>query len=992
MGASKQIHATVFFLLFISITLLISKVAYSFGDINIGCPELEKQSLAKLKQSLKDPKNHLSSWDVKVDCCKWKGVVCRNHNITSTAHVHQLYLQNNGLSGNINPSLVNLKHLRHLDLSLNNFEVTIPSFIGSLTHLKYLNLSDAGFHGKIPHTIGNLSFLHTLDLNGSVRVTADSIDWLYGLSRLEYLNLNYVDLSKAADWFRVINRLPSLTQLHFAFCNLDSIPDDIVVSFNLATSLTFLDLSHNKFNSYTLPSWIFQLKNLLHLDLSFNNLNGPIPTLTNATKLQYIDLSKNHFNSTIPDWLYWCKDLEFVHFSYSLLHGTISNAVANLTSLKTLDFFGNNLAGKIPREISQMCKLEFLFLTYNAFEGDISDSFGNMSQCFLTSLKLLCMRGNRLSGQLTDQFGDFTRMQHLHFGGNSFSGEIPASLGKLKSLVEISLYGNKFTGNLPESFGQLSNLEDLYADDNVLLEGVVTENHFANLTKLKTFTASGSHLTLNVSSNWVPPFKVTTLRLGSWNLLLGQGARVLLWLETQKNTISELDLSKTGISGEVPSWFWEIRVLNLSHNHLYGEIPPIIGLPNEYMYLSSNQFSGSLPQISHAMKELDLSNNSLSSGTSHLLCGSSAKAYDLEILHLGGNQLSGKLPDCWMKWPALKYLNIGNNAMFGSIPNSMGFLSNLQSLNLYGNRFSGDIPFQMQNCTELVKMELSENDLDRNIPTWVGKKLLKLKFLILSSNKMKGEIPREICELSSLQILDLSHNKLSGAIPSCVCNFNAMATKRSLAEYNYSQTFFIDSALVGTKGSDLQYDTILSLVTSIDLSSNNLSGYIPKEITSLVELRSLNLSRNHFSGPIPHKLGDMKQLEYLDLSRNALSGHIPDSLSLLSLLSHLDLSFNNLTGRIPESTQLLGLDGRSFIGNDVCGPPLTRSCSHGNGLTGEHEDDDGYSEIEWFYVSSSLGYAVGFSAVCATLVLNKSWREVYFQSLEHMWSRLRLSS
>ncbi|KAG6408274.1 hypothetical protein SASPL_131279 [Salvia splendens] len=60
--------------------------------------------------------NLLSSWDSKVDCCKWKGVICSN----STGHVEQLHLRNNpSLQGQINPSLLNL--------SQNNLRQTIPS-------------------------------------------------------------------------------------------------------------------------------------------------------------------------------------------------------------------------------------------------------------------------------------------------------------------------------------------------------------------------------------------------------------------------------------------------------------------------------------------------------------------------------------------------------------------------------------------------------------------------------------------------------------------------------------------------------------------------------------------------------------------------------------------------------------------------------------------------------------------------------------------------
>ena len=88
------------------------------------------------------------------------------------------------------------------------------------------------------------------------------------------------------------------------------------------------------------------------------------------------------------------------------------------------------------------------------------------------------------------------------------------------------------------------------------------------------------------------------------------------------------------------------------------------------------------------------------------------------------------------------------------------------------------------------------------------------------------------------------------------------------------------------KGKELNYGSISRVfdtnMMSIDLSSNNLSGEIPEEITTLDALVNLNLSQNRFSGVVPNKIGEMQSLESLDLSRNNLSREIPASLSSLT--------------------------------------------------------------------------------------------------------------
>ncbi|KAK9995897.1 hypothetical protein SO802_020583 [Lithocarpus litseifolius] len=206
--------------------------------------------------------------------------------------------------------------------------------------------------------------------------------------------------------------------------------------------------------------------------------------------------------------------------------------------------------------------------------------------------------------------------------------------------------------------------------------------------------------------------------------------------------------------------------------------------------------------------------------------------------------------------------------------------------------------------------------------------------LNLLSNNFYGQIPDELCALTSLQILDLSHNKLFGSIPKCVNNFITMARNNNLdypiafifpsLNYSYGP---IEGELLVIKGKSLEYSTTLRLVNIIDLSNNNLLGEIPKEVASLQGRQSLNLSFNILTRRIPENIGDMRSIESIDFSINQLSGQIPQSMSSLAFLSHLNLSNNNLIGRIPSSTQLQNLRASNFFGNKLCGPPLTDNCT-----------------------------------------------------------------
>ncbi|XP_019096759.1 PREDICTED: receptor-like protein kinase At3g21340 isoform X2 [Camelina sativa] len=68
------------------------------------------------------------------------------------------------------------------------------------------------------------------------------------------------------------------------------------------------------------------------------------------------------------------------------------------------------------------------------------------------------------------------------------------------------------------------------------------------------------------------------------------------------------------------------------------------------------------------------------------------------------------------------------------------------------------------------------------------------------------------------------------------------------------------------------------IVTSLNLSSSNLTGIIVQDIQNLIHLQELDLSNNNLTGEVPEFLADIKSLLVINLSGNNLNGSVPQTL------------------------------------------------------------------------------------------------------------------
>ncbi|WJX86284.1 hypothetical protein P8452_68613 [Trifolium repens] len=83
----------------------------------------------------------------------------------------------------------------------------------------------------------------------------------------------------------------------------------------------------------------------------------------------------------------------------------------------------------------------------------------------------------------------------------------------------------------------------------------------------------------------------------------------------------------------------------------------------------------------------------------------------------------------------------------------------------------------------------------------------------------------------------------------------------------------------------------ISRITSLNLSSSELTGNIAHSISKLTMLQYLDLSNNSLNGPLPDFLGQLRSLKVLNVGKNKLTGIVPNELLERSKRGSLSLRY-----------------------------------------------------------------------------------------------------
>ncbi|KAJ9186243.1 hypothetical protein P3X46_005769 [Hevea brasiliensis] len=374
-----------------------------------------------------------------------------------------------------------------------------------------------------------------------------------------------------------------------------------------------------------------------------------------------------------------------------------------------------------------------------------------------------------------------------------------------------------------------------------------------------------------------------------------------------------------------------LKVLSLFYNKLNGSLPnqSLCGLKGlQELDLGCNEFGGSLPQCLDnltSLMSLDLSRNQL---TGHI---PSSWPANLNFIDLSYNHFEGLFSfNLLANYSSLEALKLsGNNITFetgwipsfqlkvlvmkscglDSIPEFLFHQFKLEALDLSHNKVKGRFPnWLLENNGGLQTLNLKNNSFNGQLQEIGTKMLPNMRYLNLARNYFQGDFLFAVGDDCKLMALDLSHNNFSGEVPKELLSSCIFLTCLKLSHNNFHGqiVIFNITPFDYLQLNDNQFEGTLASLTPN--FSHQMRG---------PEIEWLDLSNNQLHSEIPHWMGNFTSLRYVNLHNNFFEGRI--SKELLSI-KYLDLSHNNFSGPLPSFfhenyLEQINLQGNRFIGS-----------------------------------------------------------------------------
>ncbi|CAH1730956.1 leucine-rich repeat-containing protein 15-like [Aphis gossypii] len=461
---------------------------------------------------------------------------------------------------------------------------------------------------------------------------------------------------------------------------------------------------------------------LLDIDLSSNLINYVDPeAFVESAGLITLELQGNPLKQVKGPFLY-SKSLLYLYLANSHLTKLSPQFFANISGLDKLDISGNPLHIIEPGIFDPLTSLKHLILNNCNLTHISSVAFSNLGH-----LTVLELTGNSLKSHVdwTLILGNLGRLEHLDLRQSGVS-----------NLPENVFFNNIWLRGLVLAENELSDLDvattlghnlvhlDFLDLSYCHLKGPLSEDAFANATKLRTLILSGNHLSAtDLAVALSPLLKLVKLSLRDCGLTM-----------LPANTFHK---------------FTSLQELDISRNPL------------------NNDFTALLSPL-ESLEHLDMGYSNLQriSKTTFL------KMSALKTLILSGNKLKSLESGSFQNLTRLEVLELNNCGL--SRLNDTVFYDNFTYPNLEELRLSGN-PLQVTEEGPILPPQLSGlKNLDMSkcnlsyLPVDAFTTTPNISQLLLNDNKLKSDEEgsmKFLESLTGLEQLDLSFNNITAIKP-----------------------------------------------------------------------------------------------------------------------------------------------------------------------------------------------------------------------------------
>lgn len=536
-------------------------------------------------------------WDSVTDVheCEWDGIVCDTNN-----EIIEINIESSGLSSTIPDSIHEIKTLERILLSDNKIYGIIPyKSLSKLQYLKEIDLSSNLLRGPLEHldtpTIEILNFSYN-QLSGDLPPGIPHSEKNKGG---EEKALRIYDISNN----RLGGTIDAKNILHFG------------------ESLVELDLSNNKFGGLV-PDVFDQLHNLEGLFLSNNNLLGPIPpslttnVQTNLPKLSQIYLHGNRLSGTVPQGLSDLPRLTILFLDDNRLTGEIPQALCD-KNLNDIFFSSSSKLNINPALDSDIDDDRVDDNAYTEFDKKaLDDDSSTQTKAYDDDVyqthaippppnRHRRHNKRRTSSADTKLIPPSEPLQHEYHENIQTNGSITRlSTSSSPSQITQSVERNGCNSIACPAGTRSARV----GDKDGIFPCVPCEHNFLNpyLGSNKCYELEYEKILAHFyystdGENWnsSSPKNSDKTHPRSWiddevHVCEKTGIRC-----NDEGRISEIHLSGMNLSGTISEdlgFLRDLKVLDLSNNHLYGQVPSELQwAPLEYLDLTGNRLEGVIP-------------------------------------------------------------------------------------------------------------------------------------------------------------------------------------------------------------------------------------------------------------------------------------------------------------------------------------------------------------------------------------------------------------